>query len=540
MADISFMPPGLRGYLAGQQQNQAADAQTLQGLSGLLALQGTMHKQAQEQAFRDAISKATTPEEQAMVAAKFGGPEGILKHVDRLATIKATQEATMSRLSQAAQQFESNYQLRRRAATTQEERLALDQQREVFKQNLQAEAQRLSGARANYDFGFMPGQSAAPTVAPPATAAPAAAPAQGLSPMLANSRDYANAPPENQAAIRTMADAMARGQTGSVLADAPGTFIPGTTPQAAPAPPPAPVVAPVTRASSFGPEARFAPVGQPAPGLIPVKDVLTPDTAPAAAPAAPAMPVMPPEIASAPRKVQDQWRLQQTKPSIAGAGELSPATLQLKAEQALAGDSRALVGFARNQKNMTALSNAVADLANKRRISGKDLAAITAEYAGFTAGQRTVGTRQAQIEIAANVTDQFAPIAIAASEGFDRTPWKSLNEIQKAVDSHTASPELRRFNFANNSLVNAYARAINPVGVGNQYDKEHAFEILNTGFSKGDYKAAVEQLQVEINAELKAPAKVKQEMHQGFVNPAAGTPARRASDATAAKWSVVK
>lgn len=200
----------------------------------------------------------------------------------------------------------------------------------------------------------------------------------------------------------------------------------------------------------------------------------------------------------------------------AGVGLMSPEALRLTAEQIVAGDMTAGQGYARSAPLKAALTNEVAKVAKEQGLSGKDLAAITAEFQGFKSGQRAVGTRQAQIEMAGTVTEKFVPLAIEASDKFDRTDIKTLNDVEKAVLSRTASPELRRFNFANNALINAYARSINPNGVGTVSDKDHAREILDTGFSKGDYKAAVEQLQQEIKAELEAPGTVKRNMRTFF------------------------
>lgn len=199
-----------------------------------------------------------------------------------------------------------------------------------------------------------------------------------------------------------------------------------------------------------------------------------------------------------------------------GVGLMTPETLKFTAQQILAGDRQAGQGYARSAPLKAALQNAVQEEAKAQGVTGKDLAGIMAEYTGFQSGQRAVGTRQAQIEMAATVANQFAPLAVTASEAFDRTPFKTLNDIEKAVLDKTASPELRKFNFANNALINSYARAINPSGVKTDSDTQHAREILNTGFSKGDYKAAVDQLQIEINAELKAPGAVRKGMREFF------------------------
>ena len=75
---------------------------------------------------------------------------------------------------------------------------------------------------------------------------------------------------------------------------------------------------------------------------------------------------------------------------------------------------------------------------------------------------------------------------------------------------------------ANNAVINAYARSVNPQGVATVSDKDHAREVLSIAFSKGDYEAAVKQMQVEVNAELKAPGKVREGMRQFFMNQESG------------------
>ena len=85
-----------------------------------------------------------------------------------------------------------------------------------------------------------------------------------------------------------------------------------------------------------------------------------------------------------------------------------------------------------------------------------------------------------------------------------------------AIQSRTASPELRRLNASVNAIVNVYARAVNPNGVGTQSDKDHAREIIDSAFSSGDFKAATSQMMMEVGAEKKAPGVVKGEMRTFF------------------------
>lgn len=160
-------------------------------------------------------------------------------------------------------------------------------------------------------------------------------------------------------------------------------------------------------------------------------------------------------------------------------------------------------------------------------VSPEDMMANQARFTGEKAGQRTLGTRTANIEMAATEAASLAQLAKEASGKVDRTQYKAFNQVMQAGQAATASPELRAFTASNTSLINAYARAINPQGVGTVADKEHAREMLSTAFSKGDYEAAVNQLLLEIDAARKSPGTVQKEMRDRFT----GKTAQEASPA---------
>jgi hypothetical protein len=149
-------------------------------------------------------------------------------------------------------------------------------------------------------------------------------------------------------------------------------------------------------------------------------------------------------------------------------------------------------------------------------VTPKDLMSNQADFVGEKAGRRTLGTRTANIEMAATEAASLAELAKQASAKVDRTQYKAFNDVMQAGQRATASPELRAFTASNTSLINAYARAINPQGVGTVADKEHARDMLSTAFSKGDYDAAVNQLLMEIDAARKSPGTVKREMSDRF------------------------
>jgi len=81
-----------------------------------------------------------------------------------------------------------------------------------------------------------------------------------------------------------------------------------------------------------------------------------------------------------------------------------------------------------------------------------------------------------------------------------------------AVEQGTGDENVVRFGIAVNSLINIYARAINPVGQVTVSDKDHARELLSTAWSKGQFRNGIDQLQLEMNAAYKAPGAVRKEL----------------------------
>ena len=120
----------------------------------------------------------------------------------------------------------------------------------------------------------------------------------------------------------------------------------------------------------------------------------------------------------------------------------------------------------------------------------------------------------------------LADLALKASDKVGRSNFKTLNQVEQAAQKATSSPELRQFVAANTSFINAYSRAINPQGVGTVADKEHAREMLETAFSKGDYAAVINQLKSEIEAARKSPGQVKEDLRNRFTGSSAGGAAK--------------
>jgi hypothetical protein len=211
---------------------------------------------------------------------------------------------------------------------------------------------------------------------------------------------------------------------------------------------------------------------------------------------------------------------------MTGKGALTPEAVTLAVDQYLAGDNTAAQGYARNAQMKAAFQNRLAERAKEKGMGGEDLAAKVAEFQGFKAGQRSLGTRQAQVDLPVQEAQNLAPLALKASEDLKRTNIRSLNALEQAVQSRTASPELRRLAGATNALINVYARAVSPTGAPTVSDKDHAREVLDKSFSTGDYQAAVDQLMQEMKAAQASPAQVKERMRGEFTGKGGSEPKR--------------
>lgn len=201
--------------------------------------------------------------------------------------------------------------------------------------------------------------------------------------------------------------------------------------------------------------------------------------------------------------------------SLTGEGALSDDALNLAVDQYMAGDTTAAQGYARNAQMKAQFMNRLAERAKARNMSGADLAQKTAEFQGMKAGERTLGTRTANVEMAVAEAQNVMPIAVAASEAVDRTKYPTLNSILLAAQKGTGDENVVRLAAATNSLVNIYARAISPSGTPTVSDKDHAREILSTAYSKGQFKAATDIMSQELAAARKSPGQVKESMRDG-------------------------
>lgn len=201
-----------------------------------------------------------------------------------------------------------------------------------------------------------------------------------------------------------------------------------------------------------------------------------------------------------------------TQISLTGFGRMSEDALTLAVDQYLAGDTTAGSGYARNAAMKAQFMNRLAERAKERGMSGADVAAKVAEFQGIKAGQRTLGTRQAQIDMAVTEAQNIMPIALETSNKVDRTKYPTINSILLAAKKGTGDESVVRLAQATNALINVYSRAISPTGTPTVSDKDHAREIIDKAYSQGQYAAVVDLMKQEMAAAKESPGQVRADL----------------------------
>ncbi len=221
---------------------------------------------------------------------------------------------------------------------------------------------------------------------------------------------------------------------------------------------------------------------------------------------------------------------------------LSPDAVDLITDQVIAGDMSAMTGYARNPVMKAQIVNALADKVNAQGGDGAALAANAAAYMGDKAAQRSAGTRAAQVGMAASEANQMADIALEASKEVPRSDFVPWNRAVQSFQTGTSSPEVARLVTATTSLVNAYARAVSPLGAPTDAMRQHAEEMLNRAQGQEAYAAVIDQMHQEMEAALNAPAEIRQNLIDRGLGKGSGSdapPVPGAQQAPDGNWYVL-
>ena len=127
-----------------------------------------------------------------------------------------------------------------------------------------------------------------------------------------------------------------------------------------------------------------------------------------------------------------------------------------------------------------AILNRAIEMESASGRTGADGAASKAGFAGEMAGQRSLGTRSANINLAAEEAAQTFPLARSASAAISRTGFIPFTHVQQMIQAGNNNPQLAAFNAANQAVITTYSRAVSPTGQPTVNSSEHARALIST------------------------------------------------------------
>lgn len=217
-----------------------------------------------------------------------------------------------------------------------------------------------------------------------------------------------------------------------------------------------------------------------------------------------------PRIVAPGEAIVDMGSGKESYKNSGGNGTLPDETADFAAEQILLGAKGVKTGYGRGAQgpeNIAKIDAAVARKAKEQGLTAADLVQRGIDLVGDTSRERTAATQEGRMTAAGIEASGAIKLGLEASEKVPRTNWVPVNKAIQAYQAGTSDPYLKAFGAANLTIVNTYARAINPTGNGNVHDKvEAATKLLNEADGPEAYKAVAAQMQREIDLAHKSPA----------------------------------
>ena len=234
--------------------------------------------------------------------------------------------------------------------------------------------------------------------------------------------------------------------------------------------------------------------------------------------------------------VDDSGKVLYSKPGLTAGSD--PDLVESLARRVYSGDTTALTGLGRGASGaglIGAVQKRAGELAQQYKgqplpdFAEGDILRNRADVLGDQAGARAGGTLNARLDIYAKEAGCAMQQAVEASRNVPRGNWTPVNKAMQMIQAGSSDPNLAQFTASVNTLVNTYAKAINPTGVPTVDDKRHAYEMLSTAQGPEAFEATVQQLQREINGAHKAARGFRASERDGTAAAPIADPTQRTS-----------
>lgn len=149
-------------------------------------------------------------------------------------------------------------------------------------------------------------------------------------------------------------------------------------------------------------------------------------------------------------------------------------------------------------------------------------------YSVAATGKRVLEQRATNLRLAENEATSLIPRVRDISAKVSRTQYPNLNSLILAAKKGSGDKDVIKLGVAVESLIPVYARVLKPVGQITEGDTKRAGDILDKAWSDGQINAALDQMQVELEAARESLNKTMEEVRSGKPSESHAAPAKAA------------
>ena len=154
--------------------------------------------------------------------------------------------------------------------------------------------------------------------------------------------------------------------------------------------------------------------------------------------------------------------------------------------------------MSRSEASMRKFLDTYAAEAKTQGVDAKDISANMVRFNMEMAEARMLGSQTARVDFAARELEVALPQALELSEIVFRPGFRSLAEIQQAIQGQTSDPDLLEFMQQNRAVISAYATAMQRGGVSTVNSMDRAEHMLRTATSQQGYARQLDRLNKEV------------------------------------------
>lgn len=190
------------------------------------------------------------------------------------------------------------------------------------------------------------------------------------------------------------------------------------------------------------------------------------------------------------------------------SGTFSDDALKSMVSQYRAGDKSVLTNVGRGAQggeNIGRFRDMLAQQLTAEGLTGKDQAAVMANFGAQSAAAKTAAVRESNVETSINEALATFPLAVEASKAVPRKDFVPYNKLVQLVKSGTSNVEQGKFLTSLQGAITAYSQAMSRTGTNSVHAQQSAEHLLSSVTSHEELVGRLEQMEKEMHAAKVAP-----------------------------------